>query len=455
MSNMSTPLSPNKSTPPSPRYLTILCEFMAFFHKKPKPYPKEHEFAKDELDAITPNDVVKFMNVKHEKGSGCSSLEFMKKAISFYMPNKENWDAEQKHGNPTRSQEVKAFMQRVVASGGSKKKNGLDNNAFPVVPSDGPSGMLQRMQDQNNDFINILNTMGSALRTFSRSVEQMKSALETNNIAIRTELEEGAGDGGDEDAAAVAPENETAVPELAPVLDFPAIDAEMKEDVAQVAETLQDFMNTNIVTNRDMRIQSGADGFCTFSCSRTGKKMDVPDGFELPSCDLLRAWRYWITGFPDFKVRNDNDEIVDSPIRPLRLVNTTDLPQSLKKKFKDGYRPILLSMQGDVAKMLESTPVAAMDDKFVQDSYNMAMSALVQKAPGIFAESSSEKCSQWKVATWSRKIRENHLGQQQVRRRQEQLSSAALKTGEQQQKQEQQPPPSPQPPSLPSPAAEI
>ena len=33
----------NKNAPPSPRYLTILCEFMAFCHEKPKPYPKEHE----------------------------------------------------------------------------------------------------------------------------------------------------------------------------------------------------------------------------------------------------------------------------------------------------------------------------------------------------------------------------------------------------------------------------
>jgi len=122
-------------------------------------------------------------------------------------------------------------------------------------------------------------------------------------------------------------------------------------------------------------------------------------------------------------MRNDSDEIVDAPVRPLRFVNTSDLPQSLKKKFKDGWRPILLSMQGDVAQMLETTPVAAMDEKFVQNSYSTAMNDLFAKAPGIFAESGSDKYCTWKVATWSRKIREQQLGQQQVRRRQEQSSS--------------------------------
>ena len=39
--------------PPSPRYRTILCEFMAFYQGKPKPYPKEHEFSEDELLAVT------------------------------------------------------------------------------------------------------------------------------------------------------------------------------------------------------------------------------------------------------------------------------------------------------------------------------------------------------------------------------------------------------------------
>mmetsp|Transcript_3052 Transcript_3052/g.6699 ORF Transcript_3052/g.6699 Transcript_3052/m.6699 type:complete len:458 (+) Transcript_3052:253-1626(+) len=433
-------MSNKNGTPPSPRYLTILCEFMGFFHEKPKPYPKDHEFSEDELSAITPTDICKWMNAKAFStpnpspdakltGSGSSSLDFFKKALSFYMPLKDNWDVEQRRGNPTRSQQVKELLHRVAALGGKarKKEADQDNNTIPMELSDGPHGLLQRMHTQNSEFINILNTMGSALQTFSRSVGQMKSALETNNIAIRHELANGANDDDDDmkEAAAVA---ETIAEEMP---DIPAIDTEMKEDVARVAETLQEFMNTNVVTNRDLRILSGADGFCTFGSNIAGnKQMDVPDGFDLPSVDLIRAWRHWITGFPDFKVKNDNGDIVDTPIRPLRFVNTSDLPQTLKKKFKDGWRPILLSMQGDVAQMLETTPIAAMDEKFVNESYNMAMSSLVAKAPGIFAESNADKCGTWKVATWSRKIREQQLGQQQVRRRQDSSGATTLRMEE-------------------------
>ena len=362
-------------------------------------------------------------------GSGSSSLEFCKKAISFYMPNKEKWDERTGRGNPTQSREVKELMQRVLALGGGRRKKEVNaGSAFPVVEGDGPTGLLQRVQAQNTEFIGILTTMGSALQTFSRSVDQMKSALETNNIAIRHELAKG----GSGEASGIVEgdaNEEEAEPEQAPV-DLPAMESEMKESAAQVAETLQVFNKAAAGPMSDIRIYSGADGFCTFS-SANGKQIDVPEGFQLPSCDLFTAWRHFIAGFPAFKVKNEDGTVVDAPIRPLRFVNTSDLPQSLKKKFKDGWRPILLSMQGDVAHMLEATPLAAVDEKFVSETYNVAMSALVQKAPAMFSDSTTEKCATWKVATWSRKIREQQLGQQQVRRRQEGVEVAMMPAPEQ------------------------
>ena len=81
-------------------------------------------------------------------GSGSSSLEFMKKAISFYMPVKENWDHERQCGNPTRSKEVKEVLHRVNAVGGGKKKHqeiyhsNTANTAIEVMDSDGPVGLL-------------------------------------------------------------------------------------------------------------------------------------------------------------------------------------------------------------------------------------------------------------------------------------------------------------------------
>ena len=380
-------------------------------------------------------------------GSGSSSLEFMKKAISFYMPIKDNWNPDLKRGNPTRSREVKEVMHRVIALGGKRKKeeptydsheqHWTNGNLATQVPSDGPRGLLQRTCAQNNEFINILSTMGSALRTFTRSVDQMKNAFEMNNHAIRHEL---TARSATTTATAASPSSEVfkdsledgtekIMAEGGEAVDVPNLtemEAAIRECTAEVQDTLQSFIDTSAV-NSDMKISIGADGYCNFSNSH-GKQVAIPDGFALPSVDLMRAWRHWIIGFPDFKVKSDGGDIIDAPIRPLRLIDSADLPQSLKKKYKDGWRPILCSMTGDVSQILETTPITAMDEKFVQETYNVAMKALYNKAPGIFSEN-SDKSNTWKVATWSRKVRENNLGPQQVKNRQY-LEATPLKTEE-------------------------
>lgn len=412
---------------------------MAFFHEKANPYPKDHEFTNDDLAAITPSDICKWMNFKafgtstpemdaNLVGSGSSSLEFMKKAVSFYMPEKGYYNDELKCGNPTRSRQVKELLQKVSAMGGKTKREVSSSNqpmlAASFVGCGGRHGLLRRVHAQNTDLVNILGTMGSALRTFGRSLEQMKSALETSNIVIRHQLSnvgEGEENDDDDDDIPAAPADDAE--ELRIVdrmqVDFATLDADMKNHAAQVAETLQDFMKTNVVGNRSMRIVSGVDGFCAFISSASGKQLDLPEGFDLPSVDLIQAWHHWLVGFPDFKVKNDNGDIVDAPIRPLRFVNTGNIPQSLKKKFKDGWRPIFHSLTSDVTQLLESTSISEMDEIFIQYSYSIAMKALKEKAPAIFTgtDGSTDKYSKWKVATWSRKIREHQLGQQQLLRR--------------------------------------
>ena len=53
LSSTTTNRMSNKSiNPPSPRYLTILCEFMAFVHEKAKPYPKDHEVSLHMINTI-------------------------------------------------------------------------------------------------------------------------------------------------------------------------------------------------------------------------------------------------------------------------------------------------------------------------------------------------------------------------------------------------------------------
>jgi hypothetical protein len=433
---------------------------MAFFHEKDKPYPKDYEFTVDDLAAITPSDICKWMNVKafgtttpgmdaKLVGSGSSSLEFAKKAISFYMPIKGSYDHERKCGNPTRSRQVKELLQKVASMGGkTKRENSCSNGTLSLgqqqhsppissiaagvhVDGGGRNGLLQRVYAQNSEFVKILNTMGSVLHTFGQSLEQIKSALETSNIAIRHELANVAEKEDDDDAIPFGnealPADDAEAIRGGERIDFSTLDAEMKNHIAPVTKSLQDFMNTNIVTNTRIlsgsdgfcKILSGTDGFCSFGSTDSGKQLEIPNGFTLPSVDLITAWQYWLTGFPDFKVKKDNGEIIDAPIRPLRFVGIGNIPQSLKKNFKDGWRPILLSMTADVGQLLDSTPIMEMDDTFIIDSYNTALKALLQKAPAIFDSSDGDtgKYSTWKVATWSRKIREHQLGQQQVSRR--------------------------------------
>ena len=46
---------------PSIRYKAYLCEFMAFFRQRAQAYPTDHNFERDELLAIRPKDLEKWM----------------------------------------------------------------------------------------------------------------------------------------------------------------------------------------------------------------------------------------------------------------------------------------------------------------------------------------------------------------------------------------------------------
>lgn len=76
-------------------------------------------------------------------------------------------------------------------------------------------------------------------------------------------------------------------------------------------------------------------------------------------------------------------------------------------------------MDEDTKELLDSTPVTSIDESFIQKTYSAALNDLYKKAPGIFAEVDSGKYNSWKVATWSRKIREQNLGVHQRRRAKE------------------------------------
>jgi hypothetical protein len=109
--------------PTNSKYKATFDAFMSFVHNQT--YSREHEYTAEEKNSLTPDDVVRWMNVKtfgiedppidaNPVHARSSSLEFWKKAISFFMPNRlVPWNASRNEGNPTKSIDVNDLIRRV------------------------------------------------------------------------------------------------------------------------------------------------------------------------------------------------------------------------------------------------------------------------------------------------------------------------------------------------------
>ena len=103
------------------------------------------QFTQDELSAIKPQDIVKWMNMKLFSNedprpdempiSGSHhTIDYYKKSISYFMPKKEtHWDPINQTGNPTRSNEVTNLVKRIRKMdeefGTAKKRKSLGESA--------------------------------------------------------------------------------------------------------------------------------------------------------------------------------------------------------------------------------------------------------------------------------------------------------------------------------------
>ena len=119
-----------------PRYKAYLCEFMSF--KNQRFYPRDHEFSNRDFLSVKPIDIVHWMCKKvygtpnPEEGANpiegrCNSLEFYKKALSYFMPHRTEWNFETESGNPTRSEEVKKLIRAVKKK--EVRKQGKESQA--------------------------------------------------------------------------------------------------------------------------------------------------------------------------------------------------------------------------------------------------------------------------------------------------------------------------------------
>ena len=100
----------------------------------------EHQFSNEELFSITPEHVHRYLctkaynkeepNFEVDKPTHgrSSSLEFAKKAISFFMPNRLlHWNEQTRQGNPTKSSMVNNLIKRVKKD--EVRKQGKASNA--------------------------------------------------------------------------------------------------------------------------------------------------------------------------------------------------------------------------------------------------------------------------------------------------------------------------------------
>ena len=111
---------------------------MSFVHNRPvgSEYSRDHVHAMEVLAAITPNDVLRYMNLRtfgttepardaNPTSARANTLAMDKKAISFFMPNRDVWSMTRAEGNPTRSALVNSLIKRVKKK--EARKQGVDS----------------------------------------------------------------------------------------------------------------------------------------------------------------------------------------------------------------------------------------------------------------------------------------------------------------------------------------
>ena len=105
------------------RYRRVLVAFMSY--RDDAEYDRDYEFTQAELAQVTADDVARYMNQKvygtptpmendRPTLGRSNTLYDIKKALSFFMPNKlMTWDVIECRGNPTRSAAVNDLIKRV------------------------------------------------------------------------------------------------------------------------------------------------------------------------------------------------------------------------------------------------------------------------------------------------------------------------------------------------------
>ena len=117
-----TMVRPNDDTLRS--YKNKMCDFMKWLHNTEE-YTPQTEYARDDLLAIRPVHIVRFLNKKaygdedpprdaRPMEARKETLDYYKKSISFFMPRKKTrWHEDTEYGNPTQSDAVNELISEV------------------------------------------------------------------------------------------------------------------------------------------------------------------------------------------------------------------------------------------------------------------------------------------------------------------------------------------------------
>ena len=124
-------------------------------------YSKVHEFTSDDLIGLTPDDVYYFLAFtaygKPDPQRGVdfpiegrhTTLEYFKKAISFFMPNKHlGWDVLHKVGNPTKSVPVLDLIKAVKKS--VTRGEGRKSQARHALTQDEFKHLIKTLRNSDN-----------------------------------------------------------------------------------------------------------------------------------------------------------------------------------------------------------------------------------------------------------------------------------------------------------------
>jgi hypothetical protein len=120
------------------QYKPYLCKFMAFKDAFDGVYPTTMEFPQEQLLSIRPHEVASWFKKlaygtttpgPDDRPTECraSNLAFCKKALSYFMPNKQHWIVGANVGNPTKSDPVNQVIFDVRKA--EVRKQGRASNA--------------------------------------------------------------------------------------------------------------------------------------------------------------------------------------------------------------------------------------------------------------------------------------------------------------------------------------